>query len=189
MSDLIAQARMCAVCMIGSDECHRTDCEKSCIEVIDELADALEKAEDENERLSVHGGKYMEIAQKRYEMYEAATDRAEKAEAEVERLRETNKALEIDNYNAEMNLLHMEAELAELAAHKEANPPRVHGEWVVDECDTSDAVPSSAWISFHCSVCNMDYGLDEGQYGWCRGEEIPYHFCPNCGADMRKEKP
>ena len=75
---------------------------------------------------------------------------------------------------------------AELATYKAANPHK-HGEWVVDECDTTDDVPSYSWINFHCSVCNMDYGLDEGQYGWCRDEEIPYHFCPACGADMRKE--
>ena len=65
----------------------------------------------------------------------------------------------------------------------------VHGEWVVDECDTSDDVPSSAWINFHCSECNLDYGLDEGQYGWCREEEIPYNYCPNCGAAMTEDNP
>lgn len=113
-------------------------------------------------------------------------DALEKVEDEIARIKETHEALENDLINANMNLEHIEAELA---TYKEANPPRVHGEWVVDECDTTDDVPSSAWINFHCSVCNMDYGLDEGQYGWCRDEEIPYHFCPNCGADMRKEKP
>ena len=62
--------------------------------------------------------------------------------------------------------------------------PVVRGEWVVDECDTTDDVPSSSWIDFHCSECNTDYGLEEGQYGWCRYEKIPYQYCPNCGAKM-----
>ena len=65
--------------------------------------------------------------------------------------------------------------------------PVVRGEWVVDECDTTDDVPSSSWIDFHCSECNTDYGLEEGQYGWCRYEKIPYQYCPNCGAKMEVE--
>jgi hypothetical protein len=65
--------------------------------------------------------------------------------------------------------------------------PVVRGEWVVDECDTTDDVPSFSWIDFHCSECNTDYGLEEGQYGWCRYEKIPYKYCPNCGAKMESE--
>ena len=63
----------------------------------------------------------------------------------------------------------------------------VRGEWIVDECDTTDDVPSSSWIDFHCSECNTDYGLEEGQYGWYRYEKIPYQYCPNCGANMTGE--
>ena len=66
--------------------------------------------------------------------------------------------------------------------------PVVRGEWVVDECDTTDDVPSFSWIDFHCSECDTDYGLQEGQYGWCRYEKIPYQYCPNCGAKM-EDKP
>lgn len=65
--------------------------------------------------------------------------------------------------------------------------PVVRGEWVVDECDTTDDVPSSSWIDFHCSECNTDYGLEEGQYGWCRYEKIPYQYCPNCGAKIESK--
>jgi hypothetical protein len=65
--------------------------------------------------------------------------------------------------------------------------PVVRGEWIVDECDTTDDVPSSSWIDFHCSECNTEYGLEEGQYGWCRDERIPYKYCPNCGAKMESE--
>jgi hypothetical protein len=73
------------------------------------------------------------------------------------------------------------------AQGKQDTVPVVHGEWVVDECDTTDDVPSSSWIDFHCSECNTDYGLEEGQYGWCRYEKIPYQYCPYCGAKMDKE--
>ena len=66
--------------------------------------------------------------------------------------------------------------------------PVVRGEWVVDECDTTDDAPNFSWIDFHCSECNTDYGLEEGQYGWCRYEKIPYQYCPNCGAKM-EDKP
>lgn len=65
--------------------------------------------------------------------------------------------------------------------------PVVRGEWIVDECDTTDDVPSSSWVDFHCSECSMEYGLEEGQYGWCRDERIPYKYCPNCGAKMESE--
>ena len=66
--------------------------------------------------------------------------------------------------------------------------PVVRGEWVVDECDTTDDVPSYSWIDFHCSECNTGYGLEEGQYGWCRYEKIPYKYCPNCGALMEDKR-
>lgn len=66
--------------------------------------------------------------------------------------------------------------------------PVVRGEWIVDECDSTDDVPSYSWICFHCSECNADYDLEEGQYGWCRYEKIPYNYCPNCGAKM-EDKP
>ena len=66
--------------------------------------------------------------------------------------------------------------------------PVVRGEWIVDECDSTDDVPSRSWIDFHCSECNTDYGLEEGQYGWCRYEKIPYQYCPNCGAKIGGEK-
>lgn len=65
--------------------------------------------------------------------------------------------------------------------------PVVHGEWIVDECDSTDDVPSRSWIDFHCSECKTDYGLEEGQYGWCRYEKIPYQYCPICGAKMESE--
>ena len=65
--------------------------------------------------------------------------------------------------------------------------PVVRGEWLVDECDSTDDVPSRSWIDFHCSECNTDYGLEEGQYGWCRYEKIPYQYCPYCGKRLEVE--
>lgn len=46
---------------------------------------------------------------------------------------------------------------------------RPHGEWIYHkewECDGECA--------FECSKCGM-------------GTDVDYNFCPNCGADMRKE--
>ena len=56
--------------------------------------------------------------------------------------------------------------------------------WVIDECDTTDAVPSYAYIDFHCPTCESEFGLEQGQYGWCLGEEIPYQYCPMCGERL-----
>lgn len=131
MNDLIAQARKCAACMIGADECHRTDCDKGCIDVIDELADALEKAEAKVEQQNKDAAaKYLAIVR--------LTARAEKAEAE-------------------------------LAAYKEANPPRVHGEWV-----TSYKSGMKVSDGAVCSMCDCWSGRESA-------------YCPNCGDDMRKE--
>lgn len=62
------------------------------IEQIPALCDALEEAQSALEQTW------------EWDMYQAA-------KREIERLRNTNKALENDNYNAEMNLAHLTAEL------------------------------------------------------------------------------
>ena len=36
-----------------------------------------------------------------------------------------------------------------------------------------------------CSECHMTYCVPDGQDGEI--DMTPYHFCPNCGADMREE--
>jgi hypothetical protein len=46
---------------------------------------------------------------------------------------------------------------------------RPHGEWKLRS-------PYEVWFEeYKCSNCNA--------YGW-----FNWHFCPNCGADMRKKK-
>lgn len=52
---------------------------------------------------------------------------------------------------------------------------RPHGEWI----DESDGWQEG---TFMCSSCNMEFVLIEGT-----PEDNEYHFCPNCGASMRKE--
>ena len=47
-----------------------------------------------------------------------------------------------------------------------------HGEWIVDETDPERDT--------RCSICG--FVLDD----WIQG--ALYSFCPNCGADMRKER-
>ena len=89
-NELIQQARECAVCMIGADECHRESCKiDSCADVIDLLADALEAAQKEIERLK----NTVDALRGRCKDYQSeeigiqneaffAKQRAEKAEAE-----------------------------------------------------------------------------------------------------------
>lgn len=48
-------------------------------------------------------------------------------------------------------------------------PERPHGKWA----KTDDDLKIS---DYRCSVCGQLTDLDE-----------PWNFCPNCGADMRKE--
>lgn len=68
-----------------------------------------------------------------------------------------------------------------------AGEKNITGKWIIDECDTTDETPSRAWIEFHCPKCDTDYGLEEGQYGWYAGKQIPYKFCPLCGERLKTE--
>lgn len=54
----------------------------------------------------------------------------------------------------------------------------VHGEWEITEDDYFDLV------EMKCSVCGESYGFED--YEDC----IPknYHYCPNCGAKMDRER-
>lgn len=66
--------------------------------VFDTAADCIERLQAENESLAINGGKYIEISQKRYEMYEAAIKRAEDAECKLsESQRRERAAVEILN--------------------------------------------------------------------------------------------
>lgn len=105
--------------------------------------------------------------------------RAEKAEAELERLKPTYAAIDNDLYNANMNLEHVDAELA---AYKETNPPRVHGEWItLERASNAKFNPMTGVSTINliyegtvCSLCGED-----GEREWV--------CCPACGCDMRKE--
>lgn len=59
--------------------------------------------------------------------------------------------------------------------------------WIIDECDSTDTTPARWYIDFHCPKCDTEYGLEEGQYGWYDGKEIPYKFCPICGERLITE--
>lgn len=52
--------------------------------------------------------------------------------------------------------------------------PVVHGEWLIKE----DEACFATWD--YCSVCGFEMGF--------AGSSHYANFCPNCGADMRKEK-
>ncbi len=51
---------------------------------------------------------------------------------------------------------------------------RIKGEWILER------EPDGTPYCFHCSVCDKDFHHI--------GIKTAYDFCPNCGADMRKEK-
>ena len=55
-------------------------------------------------------------------------------------------------------------------------PKRPHGEWLshYEYCKKHDCLPSGLIAFWWCNQCEQ-------------GVEIPTNFCPNCGADMRKE--
>lgn len=54
--------------------------------------------------------------------------------------------------------------------------PVVRGEWI----DRDDKY--YGWNMWECSVCGEEFVLTEGT-----PDMNEYHFCPNCGADMREE--
>ena len=42
----------------------------------------------------------------------------------------------------------------------------------------------NGWIEFTCENCEYQHGLESGQYGWHYGDDIPWKYCPICGAKM-----
>lgn len=58
----------------------------------------------------------------------------------------------------------------------EALKDRPHGEWLshYDYCKKHELIPSGLIAFWWCNQCEQ-------------GVEIKTNFCPNCGADMRKE--
>lgn len=57
-----------------------------------------------------------------------------------------------------------------------AEPERKKGRWI-EQDDSWDGV------YYECSVCKEAYTLIDGT-----PSDNLYHFCPNCGADMRYER-
>lgn len=110
-NELIQQARKCAVCMIGADECHRESCKiDNCADTIDLLADALEAAQKEIEQKDftilgiMHSvDKWLDgdelnqdevnraanMREKTLRIVESLTARAEKAEAKIKSIHES----------------------------------------------------------------------------------------------------
>lgn len=58
----------------------------------------------------------------------------------------------------------------------ELEKERPHGEWIPKDVH-------NCWTRFECSVCGY-YHQPVHDFGESKPD---YNFCPNCGADMRKE--
>ena len=56
--------------------------------------------------------------------------------------------------------------------------PVVRGEWIDRDDDYY------GWNMWACSACGEEFVLTEGT-----PDMNEYHFCPNCGADMRPQPP
>ena len=56
-------------------------------------------------------------------------------------------------------------------------PPVVRGKWIDRDDDYY------GWNMWACSACGEEFVLTEGT-----PDMNDYHFCPNCGADMREEQ-
>lgn len=46
----------------------------------------------------------------------------------------------------------------------------------------------NGWIEFSCENCEYQHGLESGEYGWYYGDDIPWKYCPICGAKMEGEQ-
>ena len=57
-----------------------------------EAAGLIESLQAENERLAIHGGRYMQLADERYKMFERAIKRADDAEAQLAKSRRRERA-------------------------------------------------------------------------------------------------
>lgn len=91
--------------------------------------------------------------------------------------------LKVKGYNeGELNML--KAVLYELKCLPSAQTERKTGRWreVYAETDYRNG-----WIEFTCECCEYQHGLESGEYGWHYGDEIPWKFCPVCGAEMKGE--
>lgn len=42
----------------------------------------------------------------------------------------------------------------------------------------------NGWIEFTCENCKCQHEVESGQYEWYYGDDIPWNYCPNCGARM-----
>ena len=60
-------------------------------------------------------------------------------------------------------------------------PERKMGKWQEVYAETDYR---NGWIEFSCENCEYQHGLESGQYGWSFGDQIPWKYCPICGAKM-----
>ena len=93
---------------------------------------------------------------------------------------------EILNYFSDLNVVYnnpnklddLRKMLDKLTEQKTGRWENIHAELVYK---------GDGWIGFTCENCKCQHALSSGEYGWYYGKEIPWKYCPNCGAKMEVE--
>lgn len=109
----------------------------------------------------------------------------EKLQAELSQLLNTEKYKRMTSKNKDV---YKQAVLAckSVTSHYKANvetEPVKHGRWTpgkeIDRRFLAGNVLYVEYLNYYCSVCGVTVG---------ERETTMYHYCPNCGANMRKEE-
>lgn len=109
----------------------------------------------------------------------------EKLQVELSQLLNTEKYKQMTSKNKDV---YKQAVLAckSVVSHYKANietEPKKHGRWIPGKEIAKEFLAGNVihvdYLNYRCSVCGALVGE------W---ETMIYHFCPNCGADMRERR-
>lgn len=91
------------------------------------------------------------------------------------------------NTNNEYNMYSDVMDMIDNAPTEDVQPV-ARAKWEIDEAEINSYV-GSGYIETHCSNCSYGVGFELGEYNWgCDDNyDIPFKFCPHCGAKMDKE--
>ena len=63
-----------------------------------------------------------------------------------------------------------------------AQPERKKGTWIIKDN------PGTGWYRVTCSECGEDVTSTAPYIGFYPNAKVTWDYCPNCGADMRKDE-